>query len=127
MWVEIVQIKVTFNSFNKMAVTRHLKGNLKEKLFNLYFMFYMTNIIIKPRITVKRKIRRTFVVLKSPFHYKTPKHHIQYSYYAIYVCFTVASRFAHNAHKVVSSFFLQNKTNRVELRDSYRINYLDLV
>lgn len=112
--VEIVHIKVTFHSFNKWSATRHLKGDLKEKLFNLYFMFYMSSALNKPRIQVRKKIKRTFVVLKSPFHYKTPKHHIQYSYYSIHATIGVKIEYAKKIRNIMSSFFLQNKPNRVQ-------------
>lgn len=33
---------------------------------------------VKPKIIVCRAYRRRIVILKSPFHYKTPKHHLGY-------------------------------------------------
>lgn len=91
-----------------------MKGGLKEKLFNLYFMFYMSSTLNRPRIQVKKKIKRTFVVLKSPFHYKTPKHHIQYAYYSIHATIGVKAAHAKIVRGVMSAFFLQNKPNRVQ-------------
>lgn len=90
-------------------------------------MFYMSSALNKPRIQVKKKIKRTFVVLKSPFHYKTPKHHIQYSYYSIHATMGVKIEYAKKIRSIMSAFFLQNKPNRVQENRPHRLSLSDLL
>ena len=74
----------------------------------------MSSFFYKPRVDIRRKFKRTIVVLKSPFHYKTPKHHIQYSYFTINTSFAVKAEHLLRARTVLTSFFLQNKPNRYQ-------------
>lgn len=91
-------------------------GPLRAKLFNLYFMFYMSSALSHPRVQTKRAVRRTIVVLKSPFHYKSPKHHIQYSYYTIHASVRVSRIYYKQVSATISHHLLQNKAHRLSIR-----------
>lgn len=123
----MVHIKITFNTFNRWAGVGKLHGRLKEKLFNLYFMLYMSRIIVTPRVSLKKKVKRTIVVLKSPFHYKTPKHHIQYSYIAVYASLAVKLEFSKRVRYVLSQYFIQNKPHRIQMRTPQRVDFNKLL
>lgn len=102
-------------------------GPLRAKLFNLYFLFYMSSSLSAPRVQTHRAVKRTLVVLKSPFHYKSPKHHIQYSYHTIHASVRVSSHYYRQVSRVLSRHFLQNRAHRILLRVPHRLCLRDLV
>lgn len=102
-------------------------GPLRAKLFNLYFMFYMSSALSSPRVSTKRAVKRTLVVLKSPFHYKSPKHHIQYSYYSIHASVRVSAVYYRQISQVLSRHFLQNRAHRISVRAPRRLSLPDML
>jgi hypothetical protein len=87
----------------------------------------MSSALSHPRVQTRRAVKRTLVVLKSPFHYKSPKHHIQYAYYTIHATVRVSRVYYRQVAKVLSKHFLQNRAHRVTMRAPQRINLRGLV
>lgn len=123
--VEIVFIGVTYNTFNRSSDTQHIYGHLRAKLFSIYFLFYVSGLFKNPRVCTKRRVKRTIVVLKSPFHYKSPKHHIQYSYYSVYASVRVPYKGYKRVAEILSSYFIQNRAHRVLVRAPQTLSLRD--
>lgn len=73
-------------------------------------------------MSIKRKLKRTIVVLKSPFHYKLPKHHIQYMYYRITVTVKVKQIYKFLTKQLFQQYFIQNKPHRLQTKQVFNLN-----
>ena len=80
-----------------------------------------------PRVQTRRTVKRTLVVLKSPFHYKSPKHHIQYSYYTVYASVRVSILYYKKVATVLSRHFIQNRAHRVSIRVPHKLHLQYLI
>ena len=87
----------------------------------------MSSALSQPRVQTRRAVKRTLVVLKSPFHYKTPKHHIQYAYYTVHATVRVSRAYYKQVAKTLSRHFLQNRAHRVTTRAPQRLELRSLV
>lgn len=112
----MVQIYVTYSSFHNWRSSAPLGKRLFNKSMPLYFLLYASSILVKPKVSVKPKLRRNIVVLKSPFHYKGPKHHIQYKFFTITVSASVKPEFSDATFRILTSYFHQNKPHRAIIR-----------
>lgn len=120
----MVSCKFIYNSFHNWFLTSTINTKLKAKSLPLYFLIYCNTLFIKPKITIKKKFKRTLVILKSPFHYKLPKHHIQYSYFNIIIQFTVNKLFFKQIFKILNSGFIHNKTKKILIGQNYSYNII---
>lgn len=114
----MVRIYITFNTFHNWGTTYQLNTPLTQKTLPLYFLLYINQIFKNSKILIKRKLCRRLVVLKSPFHYKTPKHHIQYKYYTIKFNFLTTLINYKYVYNLLTTFFNQNKIYSTQIKKS---------
>lgn len=74
----------TLYSFHKYRLffnSNLSSSKVKKKNFFLLITFFLLTNVVKVKIFQKKFLKRTLVLLKSPFHYKIAKHHLSYSFF----------------------------------------------
>lgn len=81
----------------------------KKKKFNFYLFLFILLSYSKISIREKKVFKRQVVVLKSPFHYKLPKHHLMYNFYVTVCSCVVQTKYVEAlVQSTTSIFFLIN-------------------
>lgn len=124
--VEIVSFRLTINTFNKFALSANLSTRNKKKMFNFFFLLISTSYCSSTRININKNVSRSFVILKSPFHYKTPKHHVQYSYYTAIIFLKTNLLYKQEVYEALSSFFILTKAHRLQTGNFKKLNIKNL-
>lgn len=104
--VEIVKIIFTLNSFRELANRSNL-DNMRS--LNLFFFLYYCSIFKNVRLFTRKKTKRVLVILKSPFHYKLPKHHVSYEFWTHSARFLVPLKFSKLIHELLKKGLINDK------------------
>ena len=86
-------------------------------------MFSFSKVFIKEKKIHKRQV----VVLKSPFHYKLPKHHLTYNFFITVCKCYVDAEYAEFLVKATTSVFFLINISKVQIGIPSKINLTDLV
>lgn len=101
--VEILTINIEINSFSSLT-NRHETLN-PTPLLTLLKILQQSGVCEGAYISTARRTQRVAVILRSPFHYKLPKHHLKYTIFTHRLFFRT-----HSLHTINALKFLLNDT-----------------
>lgn len=116
-FVEISKITFKFNSFNKTDDNASLEFNSKKKFFFWIVLFKLNFFFKKINFCTKKYLKRTITILKSPFHYKTPKHKLQYSFFMTTLKVSVDKKNKNRLINLLKHGFNTLKPHKIQITD----------
>lgn len=84
----------------------------KQNTFNIFLIMRGFSIIKNLKVTTTSKTKKTLVVIKSPFHYKLPKHHISYQFFQHRISFLIHYKIAAKVTSIIKTSLLTSKVHR---------------
>lgn len=120
---ELIYTIHSFNSLKSVLVVEKARKKKFSFFLFLYILFSMSKISIREKKIFKRQV----VVLKSPFHYKLPKHHLMYNFFIVTCKCEIPTVLAEALiHASTSAFFLVNVT-KLRIGSPAKLSLEDLI
>ena len=122
----MTELLLTIHSFNSLKTCLAVGNQLKKK-FNFYLFMYILLSFSKASFKERKVFKRQVVVLKSPFHYKLPKHHLMYNFFVTTCrCYVLTNQAEALVTAITSVFYIVNVT-KVKIGSPAKIELLDLL
>ena len=115
------------NSFNKLTRFTSVNKGIKRKEFSIMCVAYATSFLKKPNLRQNLRVKRQHVLLKSPFHFKTPKHHLYYSFYVISLSFCIKTPMLHKIKEFFAYGMVLLKPTKLAVRTKKTLALKNLV